>query len=161
MSAIPPIIAYRTPPPLRPGRLPWNIAAVACAHVATGGIAVLLARPYLDEMQADTFAPLLLSWTFTMMIAPVVAGGAVLIGQQRFLARLVAAVFTLPLFVAELLFGLYGLLTVAAGALLAAPHRLTRGIVIVLVATVLLGLTKALIRYIATPCDPPTAILPS
>jgi hypothetical protein len=172
VSAIPPTLAYRTPPSRRPQRLPWNIAAVAWAHVAMGGVMVLLARPHVRLMRHNLVETMLTLWLVTTIAAPFVVGGAILLGQQRFIARLIAALMALPLLLAELLLGLCGLLLIAVNsyALLIArngyssraPLRVTVGIVVVAVAALLVGLTAALIRYISKPCDrPTTAILPT
>jgi drug/metabolite transporter (DMT)-like permease len=73
-----------------------------------------------------------------------------------------------PLVLAELLLGMYGLLLIALAHFFADGNRaeqtmlITMGIVIVAIAVLLVGLTNLLIRYIAKPCErTATAILPS
>jgi hypothetical protein len=166
VSAIPPTLAYRTPPPLRTARLPWKIAIVAWSHVAMGGAMVLLARPHLHKLQSDVFRTWLTAWLATMILAPVIAGGAVLLGQRRFLARLVAAICVVPLVLAELLVAVYGILMVGLAHFAYDSNEggtlLTIGIASLAIATLLVGLTNALIRYLSKPCDrPPNAILPT
>jgi hypothetical protein len=139
---------------------------VAWSHVAIGGAMVLLARPHLHKLQTDVFRTWLIAWLATMILAPVIAGGAVLIGQRRFIARLVAAICAVPLVLAELLVAVYGLLMVGL-AHFAYDRKeggtlITTGIASLAIAMLLVGLTNALIRFIAKPCDrPTTAILPS
>ena len=165
MSAIPPTLAYRTPPPLRRERLPWNIALVAWTHVALSGVMVVLARQHVDGLKRDLFAPVTITWGVTMIISPLIAGGAVLLGQRRFAARLVAAICVVPLVLAELLLGVYGLILVSFAHLAErdkGTRLMTIGIACVAAAALLLGLTAALIRYISKPCPRSnTAILPS
>jgi hypothetical protein len=161
VSAVTPILAYRTPPRRLAPRLPLKIAAVAWAHVALSAAMVVFAHWYPAALKGGLFESVLTIWTVTMIAAPIVVGGAVLLGQRHVVARLIAAVFSLPLMPAELFLGIYGLVIVAIAAIQRDTHRATTGIATVMVAALLVGLTNLLVRYISTPCDPPTATPPS
>ena len=123
---------------------------------------MLLTRSYNGQLKADLLAPLLTIWTVTMIVAPAALGAAVLLGQRRFLARLIGAIVVLPLMPAELGLAVNGLLIIVVGSVRGDGQRLTIGIAMVAIALVLVGMTNLLLRYISKPCDRLTnAVLPS